>query len=162
MTVQIKVKKLFPDAQLPTQKYNTDVGYDIYVYSVEDCGNYLKINTGISVQPEVGYNLELVPRSSAHKEGLVLYNSLGILEQTYTGPIIGILYKTKDYLKVPKKGDRLLQLIVRKQFSAEFVEVEDLALTARGSGGLGSTGKSHYTATELGLEPTNEQSYKSF
>lgn len=137
--MQVKIKKLFDDSQLPTKGHLTDTGYDLYVHRVEDSGNFIKIYTGVAIQPESGYWFMLAPRSSSHKKGLSLYNNIGIIDNSYTGEIVGVFYKTKDYKELPKKGDRLLQLIPQELIQAEFVEADQLSETERGDGGFGST-----------------------
>lgn len=138
--VQVNIKKLYEDSQLPTQGHTTDSGYDLYTHSVEDCGNFIKVHTGISIKPESGYWFMLAPRSSSYKKGLTLYNNLGIIDNEYTGEIIGIFQKTNDYNCLPEKGDRLLQLIPQELVKAEFQEVNELSDTERNNGGFGSTG----------------------
>lgn len=134
-----KVKKLNEDSELPYRKNKSDVGYDIFVHHVEDCGNYIKVFSGIAVQPDKGFYFELVSRSSTYKKGLELYNGVGIIDNEYTGEIISIFYKTKDFKELPKKGERLCQLILRKQYHAVFQSVDNLDNTERGEGGFGST-----------------------
>jgi dUTP pyrophosphatase len=41
-----------------------------------------------------------------------------------------------------KRGDRIAQLVFQKVETVEFLEVEELPGSGRGSGGFGSTGKS--------------------
>lgn len=138
--ITVRFKKLYKDSQLPAKSNPLAAGHDLYSHRIEDCGNHIKIFTGIAAQPDSGYWLMLAPRSSAYKKGLVLYNSLGIIDPDYTGEIIGIFYKTKDYLE-PAVGDRLLQIIPQKTVKITCVEVDELSTTERGEGGFGSSGK---------------------
>lgn len=139
--INVKIKKLFENSQLPIKKNKDDAGYDIFVHHVEDCGNFIKVFSGISVQPETGFYFELVPRSSTYKLGLIMYNSFGVIDNNYTGELICVFNKTLDFKELPKYGDRLAQLILKKQYHIEFNEVDDLSETDRGSGGFGSTNK---------------------
>ncbi len=137
--VNLKIKKLYPDAKMPTKGNETDAGYDIYVHRFEDLGDYLIVYSGIAIQPEKGFYTELVSRSSVYKKGLILHNGIGIIDNSYTGEIISIFYKTKCFKGI-EIGDRLSQLIPKKQYFFEPHEVEELSETERGSGGFGSTG----------------------
>jgi len=139
--IKLKFKKIYEDSQLPTQGYEDDVGLDLYVHHIEDCDNYIKIYTGIAVEPEKGIYILLLPRSSTCKKGLMLYNNCGVIDNGYRNEILGILYKTNDFKKLPKKGDRLLQLIPQHQSLIKFEEVDELSDTNRGVGGFGSTGE---------------------
>lgn len=140
-SIPVKIKKLFPDAKVPTSDNEGNAGYDIYVHRIEDCGNYLKVYSGIAIEPEVGIYMMLVPRSSAHKLGLTLYNNLGIIDNSYRGEIIALFLKTEDFKVLPEIGSRLAQLIPQKQSWLKIEEVIELSNTDRGSGGFGSTGK---------------------
>lgn len=137
-----KVKKLYPDAKIPTQTHKTDAGYDVYVHHVEDCGHYIKAFLGIAIEPEEGFWFALVPRSSIYKRGLTLYNNFGVVDVDYRGQIIALFLKTTGYSETNPlvAGDRIAQLIPQKQITTQFVETDTLMETQRGSGGLGSTG----------------------
>ena len=138
--IHAKVKKLYPDSQLPTQGHPGDAGYDIYVHRVEDKGSYYKVYSGIAVEPASGYYFEIFPRSSIYKKECFVSNSAGIIDSQYRGELIGILYK-RDMAAPIKKGERLLQMIARKQIQVDWEEVEELTDTSRGDGGFGSTGR---------------------
>lgn len=140
-SVPVKVKKLFPDSKIPTSENAGNAGYDLYVHRVEDYGNYLKVYSGISIEPKVGVYMMLVPRSSAHKLGLTLYNNLGIIDNSYRGEIIAVFLKTENFKDLPEIGSRLTQLIPQKQIWLDIEEVDNLSDTQRGVGGFGSTGK---------------------
>lgn len=139
--MKLKVRKLSPDAQLPKRAHATDVGFDVFATKIEHLGNKVKVFTGISIQPEPGYYVELFSRSSVHKHGLVLANSVGIIDPGYTGELIFIFFKqgegAGESLQI---GERIGQLIVRKQIAVELQEVDVLLETDRGEGGYGSTG----------------------
>ena len=137
--MKLKVKKLYDDAELPSRVFDTDAGWDLFTHHIEDCGFYIKVYTGIAIEPDYDYYTTLYPRSSIYKYGLMLYNSIGLIDFSYRGEIIGILYKTADYSQ-PGVGARLLQLVVQKSIPSEIIEVEQLTETKRGTGGLGSSG----------------------
>lgn len=136
---RIKVKKSSPKSKMPMRVKLGDIGYDLFVDRWEDLGSLVKIYTGISVQPEIGWYLEIYPRSSIYKKGLILANSVGIIDNNYRGEICAFFHKAEDY-KEPVIGERLLQAIPKRYAIVEFKEVQDLDDSERGEGGFGSTG----------------------
>lgn len=155
--MDIKIQRITKTAKIPTRAHDTDTGYDLYADSVEFQASppQIKVHTGIAVQPESGYYVEVYPRSSVHKKYLQLANSVAIIDEGYTGEIIlnfnlvpsgEILFY--DEYKVGyapesdvKVGEKIAQLVVRKRIDADFIEVSFLDNTLRGDGGFGSTGK---------------------
>lgn len=137
LKTKIKINQSFKEKVKDNTFENT--GSDLYVNNVEDYGNYIKVFTGVSVQPPIGYYFDLVPRSSIFKKGLTLYNNTGIIDQSYTGEIIAIFLKTNDFTELPAIGERVCQLILRQVVLAEFVE-ESFDETIRNNCGFGSSG----------------------
>lgn len=136
---RIKAKLLHENAQMPMRVTPSDVGFDVSTVKVEDCGDFIKIYSGVSIQPLPGLYFELVPRSSIYKKGLIMHNSLGIIDPNYRGEIIGVFYKTDGYIE-PKIGDRLMQLIPHQYLHMKFECVDELGETERGEKGFGSSG----------------------
>lgn len=150
-TPKILVKKMLPEAVTPSKGSPTDIGYDLTIVSrdsiltgtwhgrIMDPEVFL-FDTGISIEPENGYYVEVVPRSSLSRTGYILANSVGIIDPSYRGTIKVALVKIDKYapdIPLPFRG---FQLIVRKIENAEFVCTDsDLSSTARGTGGFGST-----------------------
>lgn len=138
--VRVMFKKLTETATAPSQAGTCSAGFDLYADRIEDCGHYLKIHTGIAIEPEDGCWFMLVPRSSTHKKGMTLYNNVGVLDQDFRGEIVALLLKTEGFV-MPVIGDRLVQIVPMQQIRTQFVEVTQLGDTSRGTGGFGSTGK---------------------
>lgn len=140
--IKSKFRKLYPDSIAPSQSDSLAAGYDLSVYRTEETDSYIKVFTGVAVQPDLGHYFMLVPRSSTHKKGLTLYNNIGIIDVNYTGEIIAVFKKTEEYiLNTIKVGDRLVQLVPQEQHWVTFQEVTELDESVRGDGGFGSTGK---------------------
>ena len=99
------------------------------------------VGTGTSLQLKSGTFGMLVPRSSlCNKGGLRLVNGLGIIDDDFRGEIM-FCYKNTGFKTVEiEKGERIGQVVVLPYLKAEFVGVDSLEETARGSGGFGSTG----------------------
>ena len=105
-------------------------------------GDFRLISMGISLQLPEGYEMLLVPRSSAFKNyGLIQTNSLGVIDETYSGDndIIRMpVYATRD--TEIHVNDRICQFrIIEHQSHISFEEVSTLGNQDRG--GFGSTGK---------------------
>jgi len=140
--VVVKIKRLYETSILPKQSDPSAAGYDCFTHRIEETDTTLTVFTGISVQPEMGTYFMLVPRSSTHKRGLILYNNIGIIDSNYSGEIIAIFKKTSEYTEGSVSiGDRLVQLIPQEQIWADLVEVDDFNETDRSSFGFGSTGR---------------------
>ncbi len=149
--LEIKIKKLHPDAILPKQANASDAGYDLVAIDDGTVGpeGYLQYRTGLAIQPPDGYHTEIVPRSSISKYDLALANSLGIIDNIYRGELL-IRFKYCVPFSHPntklalsrryKKGDKIAQLIIRKTELAVFKEVTELSTTDRGANGFGSSG----------------------
>lgn len=84
----------------------------------------------------------LLPRSSLSKTGLMMMNSVGVIDKGYRGELIAAFWNTLDKEVTVKKSDRLVQIVSRdmKSFS-EVRLVDSLPESLRGEGAFGSTGK---------------------
>ncbi|PAF49826.1 deoxyuridine 5'-triphosphate nucleotidohydrolase [Helicobacter sp. 12S02232-10] len=141
--MKVKIKKLHPDAIIP--KYHTQgaAGFDFCALenSIILAGKIGLIKTGLSVSMEEGYELQIRPRSGlALKHCVSVLNSPGTIDSDYRGEIMIILINHSDVDFVISAGDRIAQGVINKIYQAEFIEVEELECTTRGSGGFGSSG----------------------
>ena len=140
--MQLSVKLEHPSAVMPTRVHEEDIGFDVMIIGIFKTvsDRITMYETGISVKPEDGYYVEIVPRSSFSKTGYVLANSIGVIDPNYRGTIKIAVIKVDTNmpdLPVPYKG---FQLIVRKVEKVSLKQVSDLDETTRGTGGFGSTG----------------------
>ncbi|MEI6058139.1 MAG: dUTP diphosphatase [archaeon] len=142
--MNIKIKKLKPNAIIPKYAHHGDAGMDLF--STEDyvlnSGERKLISTGLAFEIPYGAELQIRPRSGlALKHGISIVNSPGTLDFGYRGELGVILINHgKDNFEI-KKGDKIAQAILNKIEIAEIEEVEELSDTSRGEGGFGSTGK---------------------
>lgn len=84
----------------------------------------------------------LLPRSSLSKTGLMMMNSVGVIDKGYRGELIAAFWNTLDKEVTVKKSDRLVQIVSRDMKSFSEVRVVDsLPESLRGEGAFGSTGK---------------------
>ena len=87
--MNVKIKKLHPDAVIPTYAKFGDAGLDLTAISVEykDDFGVLSYNTGLSIEIPEGYVGLLFPRSSIYKKELTMCNSVGVIDSGYRGTI---------------------------------------------------------------------------
>jgi len=139
----IKVARVHPDAVLPTKAHDSDSGFDITIVAVhkELRGGITLFDTGLRLAPDPGYYTDLVARSSLMKYGYMLANGVGIIDNSYRGPLLVALRKFDPLAKDLRLPMRVAQLIPRKIINVEIRQVKDVSETTRGDGGFGSTGK---------------------
>jgi dUTP pyrophosphatase len=142
--MQVRVKKLHPDAVVPQYAVQGDAGLDLTAISAtkDDYGNVI-YGTGLSIEIPQGYVGLIFPRSSNSKTDLYLTNHVGVIDSGYRGEIIFKFRPINGLLnaKVHHKGDRIGQLIIIPYPQIELVESDELSDSQRGEGGFGSTGK---------------------
>lgn len=103
-------------------------------------GDVLQLGLGIATELPKGYEAIVNPRSGTFKNyGFLLTNSQGVIDNTYRGEWMAMVYCTRD--GEIAYNDRFLQFRIQKQQpNMEIVFVDDLSETQRGNGGYGSTG----------------------
>lgn len=145
MQKQVKLKKLNPDAVIPTYAKEGDAGADLYATEEAEIwpGEHRIIGTGIAVEVPIGFVGLIHPRSGlAAKYGVTVLNTPGTIDAGYRGELKVILINLDKYrpFKV-SKGDRIAQFVLQEVVVSEFVEVEELSDSVRKEGGFGSTGQ---------------------
>lgn len=137
--MELKFKRLSPDAKIPSYATSMDVGLDVHLthlIKVENGVHYF--GTGLAVEPSDGYYVEIHPRSSLPKRGWMLANSTGIIDPGYRGELIVALVPVGDPVHVELPA-RYVQLVTRKIYRPHIHVVDELSDTDRGDGGFGST-----------------------
>lgn len=139
----IKIKRCMPGVLLPKVGSVDATGMDFYQPEsvVIEPHQTQYISLGLAVEIPKGYMLMLAPRSSMSKTTLIIPNSFGVIDADYRGEIKAILHNTSDMPYLIQKGDRLVQGILVPVGALKLLEVTQLTETARGTGGIGSTGK---------------------
>lgn len=140
--MQVKIKKLHPDAVIPSYAKEGDAGMDLTAISEKwnEDNSMVTYDTGLAVEIPSGYVGLLFPRSSVSKTTLSLANCVGIIDSGYRGPIM-LKYRYLEEGDVYDVGDRVGQLIILPYPNIEFEEVTELSETERSNGGFGHTGK---------------------
>ena len=99
------------------------------------------IKTGLYVQLEKGYEIQVRPRSGlALKKGITVLNSPGTIDADYRGEIGVILINLSSENFLISSGDRIAQIVISKHEQVEIKEVKIIDQTERGKKGFGSTG----------------------
>ena len=99
------------------------------------------IPTGLYIEMPEGYEAQVRPRSGlAIKHGITVLNSPGTVDADYRGEICVELVNLSNTPFTVEPGERIAQLVFSKYEKADFIEVEELSETERGTGGIGHTG----------------------
>ena len=142
--MQVKVKKLHPDAVIPSYSKAGDAAMDLTAISVtkDEHGNAV-YGTGLAIEIPEGHVGLLFPRSSNSKTDLYLTNHVGVIDSGYRGEIMFKYRSIRGLLdaKIYAKNERVGQLMILPYPQIELVESDTLSETERGDGGFGSTGK---------------------
>lgn len=140
--MKLKVKKLHPDAKLPTYAHKWDAGMDIFTLEnvTINPGESVGIKSGLVFEVPEGYVGLLWDKSGLSiKHGLKILG--GVLDSGYRGElIVGMINLGKEPYTF-EKGHKLTQMLIQPIVITEIEEVEELSESDRGVGGLGSTGK---------------------
>ena len=100
------------------------------------------VPTGLKIALPLGYEAQVRARSGlALKHGVICPNAPGTIDSDYRGECGVILANIGAEPFVIRRGERIAQLVIAKHERADWVEVETLDETARGTGGFGSTGR---------------------
>jgi len=138
--MQVKIKKLSPQAVIPTYAKIGDAGMDMVITDIKGETEWnISYGFGISMEIPEGFMGLVFPRSSIRKTDLILSNSVGVIDSGYRGEIQATFKKTGG--AVYEVGERGAQIIIIPHPTIEFKEVDELTNTERGEGGFGSTGK---------------------
>ena len=154
--MEVKIKKLNPNAVIPKYAKDGDAGMDLVATSIiSDTPEQITYGMGIALEIPKGFVGLIFPRSSVRKTGLDLSNAVGVCDSGYRGELQATFNKvfggdrfydetkntedtSNNFYKI---GDRIAQIMIIPYPPIEFVEVDELSNSERGEGGFGSTGK---------------------
>ena len=164
--MEIRFKKLVPEAVTPFKKYDVDAGFDMTAIWIKETDKYTEYGTGITLEIPNGYVGLMFPRSSIRDMDFTLKNSVGVIDASYRGEIkfsflnaIHDVFKDKSNSKQYKDGkiidigllnrhmhkynigERVGQIVFVKIPDVKMVESMELNETKRGTAGYGSSGK---------------------
>ena len=143
---KIRVKKLHPNAILPTYGSSNAAGADLYACIDAPVtvapGEVFWVPTGIALEVPVGCAGLVYARSSmGAKRGLAPANKVGVVDSDYRGEIKVVLLNHSKQPQTIEPGERVAQFVITPVLTPQYEEVEELTDTDRGAGGFGSTGK---------------------
>jgi dUTP pyrophosphatase len=141
--MKVKIKKLHPNAVKPKYAKENDAGMDLVATSiVENTSFQITYGLGIAMEIPDGMVGLIFPRSSIRNTELMLSNSVGVIDAGYRGELQATFNKLNGLDSIAYNvGDRIAQIIIVPHPVVQFVEVDELTESNRGSGGFGSTGK---------------------
>ena len=138
----------------PKRAHVTDAGLDLKAadnFTVRE-NEITKVHTGIHIEIPQGFAGFIYPRSGlATKYGLILANTVGVIDSDYRGEIIcAMTLDTRKFRREDDKHydickyDRIAQLVILPIWTGILENVDKfykLSDTKRGEGGFGHTGK---------------------
>ena len=138
----LKVKKLDPDAKMPSYAHAGDAGMDIYSNETVTIkpGEALKVKTGIAFEIPEGF-VGLMWDKSGIAFNHKLKTLSGVIDSGYRGESLVSLINLGAEPYIIEKGHKIVQMLIQKVECPEIIEAESLSETSRGAGGFGSTGK---------------------
>ncbi len=143
-TLQVQLHMLDAGMEPPSYAHPGDAGADLRtrIDVVLAPGERALVPTGVSLALPFGFVALIHPRSGlATKSGLTIVNSPGTVDAGYRGELSVTLLNTDLHHSISlSRGDRIAQMVIQRVERAEFIEVEQLPSSVRGTGGFGSTG----------------------
>ncbi|HBM45947.1 MAG: Deoxyuridine 5'-triphosphate nucleotidohydrolase Dut [Parcubacteria group bacterium GW2011_GWF2_38_76] len=144
MFKKLKVKRLDNSIELPRYQTGGSVAFDFMAREDAEIKpkeiSYVPLNVCIKIPKN--HTLLMAPRSSLHKKGVLLANSIGVFDEDFCGDgdeYRAALYNFSDKTVKIEKGDRLTQGFIVPIVKVEWKEVPKMNICDRG--GFGSTGK---------------------
>lgn len=150
----MKVKKLFPDAQLPAYATEGAACFDLHAYPEGwaphhidngvriDPGQAYTFRTGLSFEIPEGQAMLVFSRSGhGFNHGARLANAVGVIDSDYRQEVLVRIHVDGQHGPglVVRPGDRIAQAMLLPARQIKFEEVDELSETKR-KGGFGSTG----------------------
>lgn len=139
--MNIRVKKLHPEAKIPSFAYPGDAGMDLYSVAelILKPGERASVPTGIAMALPDGYVALVWDKSGvSHKFGVKVLG--GVIDAGYRGEyLIGLVNLGQENFEI-KVGQKIAQLLIQKVEHPTVEEVVELDDTSRGDGRFGSTG----------------------
>ena len=143
--MNLRYSLLRPEAVAPSRAHADDAGLDLHAAEAATLAPSARaiVGTGVALAIPDGWAGLVLPRSGlAARHGIALVNAPGLIDPGYRGEVRVLLLNTdreEPFDIAP--GDRIAQLTLVRVEAPELEEVGNLDVTARGSGGFGSSGR---------------------
>jgi dUTP pyrophosphatase len=140
--MNLKIKKVNPEAKLPEYAHEGDAGMDLFALENVTVlpGKIARVRSGVAMEIPEGY-----VGLCWDKSGLSMNNGIkvlaGVIDSSFRGELVMGVINLNDEPYTFEKGHKVMQMLVQKVESLEIIEVEDLKDSARGEKGFGSSGK---------------------
>ena len=139
--IEVRIIGRFIPKYQSKQAAGCDLYADIDNPVVLEPGKYNIVPTGVRIELPQGYEAQVRPRSGmAMKYGIGILNAPGTIDADYRGEVKVILFNFGQESFRIEPGDRIAQLVFNRVVQAQFILVDKLKETKRGSGGFGHTG----------------------
>jgi dUTP pyrophosphatase len=148
--VEVRLTRLPHGADLPLPSYQSAAaaGLDLVAAVAPDApvviaaGRWAAIPTGLVLELPLGTEGQVRPRSGlAAQHGVTVLNAPGTIDADYRGEVQVLLVNLGPEPFTVTRGMRIAQLVIARAARARLVESAELAVTTRGAGGFGSTGR---------------------
>jgi dUTP diphosphatase len=138
--MELKVKRIHPEAKLPVYGHPGDAGLDLFsvVDRVLRPGEVFAVPTGIQIAVPEGHVGLVWDKSGISLQGV--HRLAGVIDAGYRGEVHVVLINLGPALFPIRKGLKIAQLLVQPVATVEVTEADALDATSRGQGGFGSTG----------------------
>jgi len=132
------------------KRSNDNAGVDMFCSVTTSCpiGQVTLLDLGVKARmldPDgLPCHFWLAPRSSIWKNGVTQANSMGVIDNSYRGPLMGAVLPFLFQSATIQEGSRLFQILAPDMGYISVVEIlheSELDVTVRGAGGFGSTGR---------------------
>jgi len=138
--MELKVKRIHPEAKLPVYGHPGDAGLDLYSVVDQELGpgDVFAVPTGVQVAVPPGHVGLVWDKSGISLMGV--HRLAGVVDAGYRGEVQVVMINLGDGPFAVKKGMKIAQILVQPVVTVAVVEAESLDDTSRGEGGFGSTG----------------------
>lgn len=140
--MKLKIKKLHPNAKIPSYAHHGDAGFDLYVPEAItlEPGDRRTIPLGLAVEIPDGYVGLMFDKSSlSHKQGLKTFGN--VIDSGYRGEVHAGLINQSGQTQTLDAGQKIIQMLIIPVMTVDIVEADELSPSERGTGNFGSSGK---------------------
>ena len=139
--MELKVKKLVPEAKMPTKGYPGDAGIDFYALERVTFapGAQERVRTGVALEiPEGHVGLVWDKSSISFNNHLKVMG--GVIDAGFRGEFVASLVNMGSEPQTIEAGQKFTQMLIQRFEECDIVETDTLSDTVRGAGREGSTG----------------------
>ena len=139
--MELKVKRINPEAKLPVYGHPGDAGLDLFSVVDRDLapGDVFAVPTGVQVAVPAGHVGLVWDKSGISLKSV--HRLAGVIDAGYRGEVQVVLINLGAAPFPVRKGMKIAQMLVQPVAAVTVVEADSLDDTSRGEGGFGSTGR---------------------